>query len=81
MSTILPYGQGSSRENVESTAYTIKELNAVAGCHLFTAAALCDPHSLSLVREVWTKAFVNTDILFAAAHNQENRRQGTVCMA
>ena len=51
---------------MESATYTIKEVNAVAGCQVYTAAAMCDPRLLSVVQEVWGKAFSNTDVLFAA---------------
>ena len=57
---------GNSREHIESKAYTIKEINAVTGCQLFTATALCNPRFQSVVQEVWSKPFVNTDTLFCA---------------
>ena len=53
-----------------------QEVNAVAGCQVYTAAAaMCDPCLLSVVQEVWSKAFVNTDVLFAA-NNERFHRPG-----
>ena len=46
--------------------YTIKEINAVAGCHTFGTAAICDPCLFYQVHDVWSKAFINTEVLFSA---------------
>lgn len=55
---------------MESVGYTTKEINAVAGCQIYTVAAMCDPCLLSVVQEVWSKAFINTEVLFAANTQQ-----------
>ena len=47
-------------------AYTLKEVNSVAGCNTFTVAALCSYSSAHCVRDIWMKAFVNTDLMFIA---------------
>ena len=58
--------QDTSREFVESTAYTLKEINTVAACSVFSTAVLCPPEVFSMVHEVWSRAFINTDQLFFA---------------
>ena len=58
---------------MESVCYTIEEVNAVAGCQVYTAAAMCDPCLLSVVQAVWSKAFVNRDVLFAAIKERFHR--------
>ena len=64
--------QESTKEIVESLAYTIKEINAVTGCGLYTVAGLCCPALLPTVQEVWSKVYVNSDILFAAVKDGKN---------
>ena len=54
----------ASREIVESTSYTLKEINTVTSCSIYSAAALCTPDVWNLVEEVWGRAYVNTDVLF-----------------
>ena len=56
--------QDVSREVVESTSYTLKEINTDASCVTYTTAALCTPEVWSLVEEVWRRAYINTDLLF-----------------
>ncbi len=47
-----------------SIAYTLKEVNAIAGCNVFTVAGICSPSQVPMVRDVWTKAFNLTDVLY-----------------
>ena len=47
-------------------AYTLKEVNSVVGCNTFTVAALCSHSSAHCIRDIWMKAFVNTDLMFIA---------------
>ena len=61
---------------MQSLAYSVKEVNAVAGCTLFVVAAICNLNSLSLTQEVWQHAFVNYDVLFYASRPE----QGIVMM-
>ena len=61
--------QDVSREVVESTSYTVKEINTVASCSTYSTAALCTPEVWSLVEEVWRRAYANTDVLFFANTN------------
>lgn len=58
-----------SREVVESTSYTVKEINTVASCSSYSTAALCAPEVWSLVEEVWRHAYADTDVLFFANTN------------
>jgi len=51
-------------ESLEGTAYTIKEINAMNNCHVFTAAAFCSLKQLSEVQEVWKTVFTNVDTLY-----------------
>lgn len=60
----MMYTQECSREDIESILYTIKEVNSVAGCNLYTAACICTVDQLMLVKETSQKVFINTEILF-----------------
>ena len=53
-------------------AYTVKEVNSVAGCSVFTVAALCSHATCHSVQDIWTKAFVNTDVMFVATKPSHN---------
>ena len=54
ISDVTPYSlQGCAKEDVESLAYTIKEINAVTGLGLYTASVVCFPKTVPLVQEVW----------------------------
>ena len=44
--------QSCLREDVESLAYTIREVNAVVGLNVYTAAVVCSPVKLTGVQEV-----------------------------
>ena len=56
--------QGCTQEDVESILYTIKEINSVAGCCVYTVACTCCINELPLVREISEKVFINTKVLF-----------------
>ncbi len=71
---LYSFTQDCTRETIESLAYTIKEINAVAGCSTYTVGALSCPASFQVIQEVWTKVFVNADVLFAAV---KTTKQGT----
>ena len=60
---------------MESVGYTIKEINAVADCQVYTVAAMCDPCLLSVVQEVWSKAIIKTNVPFTA-NKQHFHRPG-----
>jgi len=51
-------------ESLEGTAYTIKEINAMNNCHVFTVAAFCSLKQLTEVQEVWKTVFTNVDTLY-----------------
>ena len=76
ISDVTPYSlQGCAKEDVESLAYTIKEINAVTGLGLYTASVVCFPKTVPLVQEVWTKAFVNTVNLYITNASLPRSRQ------
>ena len=52
---------------MESTAYTIKEINAVTSCSVFSTALICQPYVAYKVLDVLSRAFINTDFLFYAS--------------
>ena len=51
---------------MENVLYTIKEVNAVCGCAVFTAAAICTPSSYHMVQDIWSRLAEHTDVLFSA---------------
>ena len=53
-------------------AYTVKEINSVAWCNVFTVAAMCLHALCHCVRDIWKKAFVNTDVMFVATKPSYN---------
>ena len=44
-------------ELLEGAAYTIKAINAISYCHVFTVAAFCSLKQLPEVQEVWKTVF------------------------
>ena len=51
-------------ELLEGAAYTIKEINAISNCLVFTVAAFCSLKQLQEVQEVWKTVFTNVDTLY-----------------
>lgn len=58
--------QGDTKEEIENLAYTSKEINTVAGLHIYVSVGVCSPEDLHVVSDVWNTLFGNTDILFYA---------------
>lgn len=59
--------QGSSKEEMESLAYTSKEINTVAGMYTYVSIGICSPKDLHTVEEIWSTLFRNIDVLFYAS--------------
>ena len=65
--------QGHVQE-VESIFYTIKEVNSVAGCVLYTTACICAINDLPAVKEISERIFINTEVLYWC----DNTVKGTI---
>ena len=59
--------QGSTREEIESLAYTSKKINTVAGLHTYVSIGICSPRDLHVVEAIWNALFKNVDLLFYAS--------------
>ena len=76
--TYFIYVQEISSEEMNSVTFTIKEINSVSNCPVFTSVAICSPSQLPMVHELWKKAFTNTDILFCGLHEKLCQRKGEI---
>ena len=73
--------QETTKESLEGVAYTIKEINAMSNCHVFTVAAFCSLQKLPQVQEVWTTVFTNVDTLYCVCKRDQSRFEGVkICV-
>ena len=69
--------QGYSKQDVESTGYTAKEINCTACLYTYTAVAICHPDQLYYVQTVWSQLFDNVDVMFLIS--KDFHKPGTLC--
>lgn len=55
-----------AKDKMESLAYTVKEVNAFLGCHLYVVAAMSDVDDYQQVQQIWQRAFGHSEVLFVA---------------
>ena len=56
----------SHSENMESIAYTIKEINAFLGCYMYVVACVCPVDAQQTTMNTWRRTFGKAEVLFFA---------------